>query len=183
MIYYVSDMHFGRDHPLLLRGYETIELMTQALIEKWNKKVRDEDIVYIVGDIADNSHADISQYIKALNGKKRLIIGNQDRTWYAKMTEESKKELFESISFYEEIEDNGSRVVLCHYPMMEWLSSKKGTVMVHGHTHSSKEMMYWEYLKKQKNILNAGVDVNNLEPCTLEELYFNNDLFKGLAND
>lgn len=183
MIYYVSDMHLGRNHPLLLRGYETIELMTQALIKKWNKKVKDDDIVYIVGDIADNSHTDISQYIKALKGKKHLIIGNQDRTWYDQMAEESKKELFESISFYKEIEDNGLKVVLCHYPMMEWLSSKKGTFMVHGHTHSSKEMPYWKYLKTQKNILNAGVDVNNLEPCTLEELFVNNNIFKGLKHD
>ena len=54
MIYYVSDMHLGRNHPLLLRGFKTIDEMTNALIANWNNKVSSTDTVYIIGDIADN---------------------------------------------------------------------------------------------------------------------------------
>ena len=182
MIYYVSDMHFGRNHPLLLRGFETIEEMTSALIRNWNNKISPTDTVYIIGDIADNHHDDIEQYISILNGKKHLIVGNQDRTWFAAMSDEKKRKLFETISFYEEINDDGRLVVLCHYPLMDWLHSKKGTYMVHGHTHAAKTMPYWNMIRATQNLLNAGVDINHLSPCTLDELITNNKLFKESDN-
>ena len=98
------------------------------------------------------------------------------------MSDEKKRKLFESISFYEEINDNGRLVVLCHYPLMDWLHSKKGTYMVHGHTHAAKTMPYWNMIRDTQNLLNAGVDVNHLAPCTLDELIANNKIFKESDN-
>lgn len=178
MIFYISDTHFGRDHPLLLRGYATINEMTEALIENWNRKVKEDDIVYFVGDISDNSQNDVSSYLERLNGRKHLILGNQDRTIIEGENFEKLKPYFESIGYYKEIMDEERIVVLCHYPMMDWYKRKRGSYMVYGHLHQSTNVPFWDYILHNDYMLNAGVDVNNLEPVTLDELIVRNKIFK-----
>ena len=50
--------------------------------------------------------------------------------------------------------------------------------MIHGHIHNDTNSDYWHLLRSNPRILNAGVDINNFEPVTLEELIRNNEEFK-----
>jgi calcineurin-like phosphoesterase family protein len=51
--------------------------------------------------------------------------------------------------------------------------------MVHGHIHKNRSMEFWPLLRANPNILNAGVDINNYEPVSFEELLRNNERFKN----
>ena len=49
--------------------------MDEALLSKWNAKVKADDIVYILGDLFFRA-AKVEPILKALNGRKHLIVGN-----------------------------------------------------------------------------------------------------------
>ena len=53
MIYYISDTHFN-DQKIFdkcKRTFESLDEMKETIIKKWNNKVKDTDIVYVLGDI------------------------------------------------------------------------------------------------------------------------------------
>ena len=51
--------------------------------------------------------------------------------------------------------------------------------MVHAHTHNDKSADYWPLMQARERVLNAGVDINGFGPVTFEEMYENNQQFKG----
>ena len=79
MNYYIADTHFGHDNIRRLsnRPFDSVEEMDKTIIENWNSKIADSDDVYILGDFSYKSKDPI-EYLKKLNGRKHLIIGNHD---------------------------------------------------------------------------------------------------------
>lgn len=85
-IYAISDLHLtnSADKPMEIFGGNW-ENYLQKIIADWDKKVNDDDIVLIAGDISwamslDNVKLDIDQ-IARLKGKKVIIKGNHDYWW------------------------------------------------------------------------------------------------------
>ena len=79
MNYYIADTHFGHDNIIRFsnRPFNSADEMDKAIIANWNKKVKPDDDVYILGDFAYKGK-DYRYYIKQLNGNKHLVIGNHD---------------------------------------------------------------------------------------------------------
>ena len=77
-IYFIADTHFSGENIIRYenRPFQNIHEMDNEIIHKWNGVVKNDDIVYILGDFgADkNEHTILNQ----LNGKKYLIKGNHD---------------------------------------------------------------------------------------------------------
>lgn len=177
MIYYIADMHFGHANIIKYcnRPFKSVEEMDSVLVRNWQKRVKEDDTVYIVGDII-YGHKNPEVILEQLPGKKILIEGNHDRSWKKKVDVEK---YFEDIELMAEIKDNGIRVVLCHYPLMTWFEFGKGTYHVYGHIHDNINVPYWSLLMEMEDALNAGADINNFYPVTLEELIENNRIFKS----
>ena len=51
-IWFTSDLHLGHDRDFVwgARGFNTLEEMEQAIVERINSKVQPEDYVYLLGD-------------------------------------------------------------------------------------------------------------------------------------
>lgn len=180
MTFFVSDLHFGHENIIRLckRPFDSIEEMDAALIKNWNRKVKKNDVVYLIGDVVWDKNK-VAYYMEQLSGKKILIAGNHDSTWVKR--EECQKH-FESVTSYFEAHLNGHPITMCHYPMLEWKSSREETrrklgYLIHGHIHNRVAEEYRQ-LFLQFNALNAGVDVNFFEPVTFDELLENNLRFK-----
>ena len=184
MIYFTSDLHFGHANIIRLcnRPFGSVEDMDEALIEGWNRRVRQEDTVYLVGDIVWD-HRKVPDYMNRLAGKKILISsGNHDASWVRR---EACKPYFEDMVPYLETRLCGHPVTLCHYPLLEWKDSREDTpkhvgYLIHGHIHNRVSEEYRQ-LYLQPHALNAGVDVNGFLPVTFEELLENNMAFKRSA--
>ena len=167
MIYYTADLHFGHKNIIEYedRPYKDVHEMTIKLIENWNSKVKLNDDIYVLGDFAfvgKNLPMDIlMSFINQLNGKIHLIRGNHD-SWVDKKSFNPR--LFESIDYYKEIKDQGKDIVLCHYPIEDWDCKHHGAIHIHGHIHGR------DLISHLPNRFNAGVDVNDYKPVTLEEL-------------
>ena len=174
-IFYISDLHFGHANIINLcnRPFSSVEDMDAAIIERWNAKVRAQDHVYLLGDVAFRNNTPVAEYVRQLKGHKHLIVGNHDASW---MADTNPRKLFESVDLMAEIEDGGQKLTLCHYPMFSWIPK---TLLVYGHIHNNKHDAYWHVLSTYKKALNASVEVNNYEPVTLAELVENNRRWKA----
>lgn len=174
MIYYIADIHF-RDQKIFNkchRPFSSVEEMEQVVINKWNKKVEDGDIVYVLGDIGKDDDPSTITIFKKLKGHKHLIVGNHDHDMLEDIKESG---AFESIKFIDLINDGDYKVCLCHYPLMDWMEFNRDGLLVYGHIHNKTEENGYAYkLMKDyyKNLkaYNCGVDVTGFEPRTLKQL-------------
>ncbi len=180
MTFFTSDLHFGHKNIINLcaRPFASVEEMDAYIIEGWNRKVKKNDVVYIIGDVVWDKNR-VSYYMEQLSGKKILIPGNHDTTWVRR--EECQK-YFETILPYLEIHLSGHPITMCHYPMLEWKSSREETkrklgYLIHGHIHNRIADEYRQ-LFLSFNALNAGADINGFVPVTFEEMLENNLNFK-----
>ena len=182
MTFYTSDLHFGHENILKLcnRPFSTAEEMDEALIANWNKKVHKNDVVYILGDVVWKKSL-VAYYMDRLKGKKILIAGNHD-VW---VKDEATHVHFDKVLRYLEINLEGHPMTMCHYPMLEWKSSRKDGekklgFLIHGHIHNRVSEEYRPLYIKH-NALNCGVDLNGFAPVTFSELMENNMRFKLAA--
>lgn len=106
--------------------------MHQEMIRMWNEQVGVDDTVYILGDVAFCNVDTAVSLINSLNGTKILIKGNHDR----KLMQDPKfRACFKSTHDYLDINYNGTKVVMLHYPICEWDQMHRGSVHFYGHLH------------------------------------------------
>lgn len=197
-IFYIADTHFGHENILKIcsRPFESIEAMTDALVENWNGRVKGNDRVFILGDMFYKT-VNAEEILKRLKGEKHLILGNHDASWLEEYTvfqsgktdtlshksyrfSKSKVDLsvyFKSVSDILQITDGSVGCILCHYPLLTWKHEKR-LYMIHGHLHKDTSDPFFHHLAENERILNAGVDINGYMPVTLEEMIENNRAFK-----
>lgn len=164
--FYISDLHFFHKNIIRLtnRPYTTVEEMNGDLIKRWNSVVSSNDTVYILGDIA-YKFPDVESLLEVLNqleGHKILIKGNHDDCLQYK----SIRDCFEKIENYMEIEDEGRKVVLFHYPMEDWNGKYKGAIHLFGHIHNNFSAIGGAI----KNRINVSCETVDFIPQTLSQL-------------
>ena len=132
-----SDLHFGHTNiikycPKTRGHFKDADHMNSEMIRMWNERVSPEDLVYILGDVAFMPTAEAVKTLKRLNGDKILIEGNHDRK---ALNDHVYRSCFKEIHPYLTITHDKTRVVLFHYPIMEWDQMHRGSVHFHGHVH------------------------------------------------
>lgn len=166
MEYFISDIHLGHTNiiPFSSRPFQNTQEMDETIIERWNKKVKDGDTVYVLGDVSFYDKKQTKKILQGLKGNKVLILGNHDK--------DVPKECFMYVKEYHKItpQEGKDKIVLCHYPILEWDGFFKGTIHLYGHVHNTR-------IIDIPNAYNVGADIIGFEPCTLEEVIKRNKLF------
>ncbi len=158
-VFFTSDTHFGHAGVLGLykRPFASVAAMDAALVERWNAVVGPGDEVWHLGDFAlAGGIARAGTLLAALNGRKHLIAGNND-------PERVRREPgWASVADYGELELDGVKLVLCHYPFRSWNGMAQGALDLHGHSHGR--------LAPQTRQIDVGVDAWDFKPVTLAAL-------------
>ena len=154
-----SDPHFG--HQAIIgycqRPFETLEQMTNVIIDRWNEKVKPKDDVFLLGDVFVGLKQREAMAIRSkLVGNIHLIAGNHDevakgmpRAWaWIKDLYELKFQKFHAI--------------MCHYPLRSWPGNTHGVINLHGHCHGNMAPCA-NYPQ-----LDVGVDVHAFYPVAIE---------------
>lgn len=138
--------------------------MDEEIIKRWNERVTDEDMVYILGDFSWYNEEQTVEILDRLKGKKTLIRGNHDdfspRFFAA----------FEDVFDYFEARDfeSGEIVVLSHYPMPCWNGQFKDTVHLYGHVHNTVQNSlcekFREEIRKTQNLPARMINVGCMMP-------------------
>lgn len=146
MNYYISDLHLGHENVIRFdkRPFADCSEMWRTLRANWNRVVNVNDTVYILGDFCWEKASMWPAYLNELRGNKVLLIGNHDLKQYGS----DLKAQFADVKDYKEIDDNGRRVILCHYPIP---FHKRGydpnVFMLYGHVHNTREAWMMDRLR------------------------------------
>ena len=182
MYYFISDTHFGHSNiiryckrPFLKKedldskgnwvsqyiATQRTKEMDETIIKNWNSRIKDEDIVFFLGDFclsksseAPDSRKDAFDYYSSqLKGDVIFFKGNHDGN-------NKCKSIIESMV----INHGGKRIYLTHNPKFakddfEWNFC--------GHVH---EKYQFQKLGKKSIICNLSVDVWNYYPVNINEI-------------
>lgn len=86
-VFLTGDPHFGHKNIITYanRPFKSVEDMHEAIIRNWNNKIKNDDKVFILGDLTFTNQKNTTDIITKLNGVKYLIKGNHDikpNQWY-----------------------------------------------------------------------------------------------------
>ena len=171
---YIADPHFFHGRlcsSMDRRGFSGNEEMTEYMIRQWNAKVTPKDEVFILGDFSLAGGDATNAVLEQLNGKKYLITGNHDGFVRDKAFDAG---LFVWIKPYEEVRDNGRKVVLSHYPVFcypgQYRKDKSGnplTYMLYGHIHDTQdERLVHRFIMETRNARVKSRYTDGLEPIS-----------------
>ena len=156
-VYFTSDTHFG-DHRTLnihKRPFASVAEMDERMITAWNEAVGEDDEVWHLGDFA-RKLSDVPRLLEVLNGRKHLVLGNNDPPAIAQAAG------WQSVSDYREILCDDRKLVLCHYAFRTWNGQHRGAINLHGHSHGRLKPLPRQY--------DVGVDPRRFRPVTLDQL-------------
>ena len=177
--YFIADPHFGHANVIKFdqRGFDSVEEMDKVMKERWNNTVKEDDEVYILGDISFLPSSETEELIKSLNGEKILIMGNHDSKF---LKNPRIKEQFKLITSYRELYFDNKLLVLCHYPIPCFKNHLHGAYHFYGHVHNTFEYEIMEDLKlamedeqgKELRMYNVGCMLPHMDftPRTFEEI-------------
>ena len=149
----------------LSRNIEKVPFLEKLTVADGRKNVEK-----VYSSIKDKLESTVGK----LKGNLHLILGNHD---YKFRENKDFLKYFKSVDELRLIRDHNKWVQLCHYPILLWYRKNKGAYHIFGHMHNDSCTKEFHHIKKENNIFNCCVEINNFEPCTLDELIENNNKF------
>jgi len=184
-IWFTSDPHFFHENILIYdkRPFKDVIEMNQFIIEGWNSVVKDDDIVYILGDFGLTSLPNMRDILGLLRGKKVLILGNHDR---------HSRSSYYKVGFYLVLDEATLKIgktmfKLSHYPYREskfkqwWHKVRTGKNyyyinrcrptkgiegwLLHGHIHSGAVK-----INRKKKEIHVGCYLWDYKPININQI-------------
>ena len=166
-IYFTSDHHFGHKNIIRFtdRPFATVEEMNETLIQNWNNKIRPNDDVYHLGDVALCHQTELAAILNRLNGKIHLIKGNHENAALGCAKQfEWIKDYYELTVEDAEAKGGKQKIVLLHYAMRVWNKSHHGSYHLYGHSHGTLPD------DATMRSIDVGVDTHNFAPISYQEV-------------
>lgn len=171
--FFTADTHFGHRLMALQRGHapgadsrddvtlEQVHAHDEDIVASWNSVVSAEDVVWRLGDLTLKHTTEITDILRRLNGRIRLVLGNHDRAHplFRERAIAAQQELLRSGVEYvctaaRVTVPGGSSgripVMLSHFPYKTarpdyyrfriWQQEDSGDWLLHRHTHSHAAM-------------------------------------------
>ena len=170
MIYFTSDWHFFHNRAFIYepRGFSSVEEMNETIIQNHNKIVKENDIIYCLGDCMLNDNQKGMECINRLNGHKVIIRGNHCTN--------TRIELYKNLpntevkGWADIIKYNGYHFYLSHYPTItsnfdEKRSLKQIILNLHGHTHDRRK-----FYQDNPTMYNVALDAHNNIPVSIDQI-------------
>lgn len=160
--WFTADLHFLDEEIIKYcnRPFKSAIHMTESLIRNWNQRVKQDDLVYHIGDFyhkTNGSSPDIlKDIILQLNGQIIFICGNHD----------SNNGVKTSISNIT-LQLGGKNLFLQHKPPTNIKEIPiNADIVLHGHVH-----LHWKYKKSVIPFVNVGVDHWKFMPININEIF------------
>lgn len=179
-LYFTSDSHYmhknicrgvtsWKNAESVTRNFPTLEDMNDAIVDQINSVVKENDLIFHLGDWSFGGFEYIEEFRDRINCKQiHLILGNHDH--HIERNRDNCRRLFSSVNHYvnllvETHEGKSYNFILMHYPIASWHNMNRGVVHLHGHVHLPPNQKI-----HAGKAMDVGVDGNDLTPYSLEEI-------------
>lgn len=167
-IYFIADPHLNHDRDFIYkpRGFNSVEEMNEAIIERWNSVVGEDDDVYVLGDFFLGTDENfIKSTILKLHGFIHIIRGNHDTDAKMRIYREGHTCEVVDAKF---LKYKKKMFFLSHYPTLTsdlQTEPKKYVWNLFGHTHSKDKF----YLGRPY-MYNVAADAHNCTPVCIDTI-------------
>lgn len=168
-IWFISDTHFYHRNVIKYcnRPFINAEEMNEVIIKNWNSVVKEDDIVWHLGDFALGDKELFARLVERLNGNIYLVYGNHDRTNTSFSKEVGFTKFFKGPIILDD------KFVLTHKPLKDKLleeAIQNNIKNIFGHIHNSDEFDTWN-----ENYACMCVEKHNYTPVSYTKIleYFN----------
>lgn len=180
-IYLTSDLHLGHLKVSQIRGFDSVEAHDFTIVKNWNTIVRDEDVVYVLGDVMMGDRDRGRDLLRNLRGTKHLVLGNHDRAapnnTNGHLHQSEMGDSWGSISTMIRIGFNSRGYLMSHYPyegdhareerFNAFRLKDTGIPLFHGHTHYSSK---YSVSSKGTPQYHVGLDAWDLSPVSISNV-------------
>ena len=170
-VWLTSDTHFCHNQEFIYksRGFNSVDEMNEAIVERWNSIVKSNDMVFVLGDLMLNDNEKALEYIKRLNGWLLVVWGNHDSETRQKFIRE-KYPIIMEMGYAHQFKHNKLTCYLSHYPTLTANYSNEkhfsqNVINLHGHTHQKTNFLN----PINPFMYHVGVDSHNCTPVHIEE--------------
>jgi len=190
-IFFTSDTHFN--HVNICKGtsqwepkdqcrdFGGLDDMDSTVINNINSMVKEDDILFHLGDFSFNGFDNILKFRQQINCKNiHLILGNHDH--HIKNNKHGIQSIFSSVSKREELQivwysdrmmlgfgdivnKKTINLVLHHFPISSWEDMSKGHYHLFGHLHLPSNLKV-----REGRAMDVGIDGNNYFPYSLNDI-------------
>lgn len=158
-VYFISDLHFNHKNVMNFAGDyrqgDTYIDNMHITIDLWNAKIKKNDTVYVLGDVAWDREG--LEFCKELRGNKLLVRGNHD-TFMTKEYLEVFGEVY-GIRMYK-------GYWLSHAPVHP--CELRGRKNIHGHVHQNTVLT--AYSEVDERYINVCIEATGGAPVLFEDI-------------
>jgi len=174
-----SDIHWCHSNiikycPWSRSHFASVDEMNEKIVENINSKVAEQDILIIVGDICFSRPEVGVEFLKRLNGFKKIVWGNHDTKLRESSVFQQSRGLIgvtwegDYLEFDHKFQEKKYKIVAAHYPFMTWNRSHHGAINVHGHCHSAPDQRYLQGPNVRQ--IDIGLDGNFMMPHDMDDV-------------
>jgi calcineurin-like phosphoesterase family protein len=149
LVYVTSDLHFNHGGPdgtggvmrFCNRPYDHVRDMDVDFIEKINA-LPNKAILWHLGDFYFGNQTRFFEIMDQIKKSIQInfILGNHDKILDKKREEIFKKyQQVREIAHYKELNYNGKKHILFHYPILDWSCIHRDSYHFHGHIHGNND--------------------------------------------
>lgn len=171
MVWFTSDLHLGHNKPFLYepRGFKNIQEHDNAIIENWNKIIRPNDKVYVLGDLMLNDNEAGIEKIKQLKGQIYVVRGNHDSEVRVNLYNNCNNII--KVAEGQFLRYGKYHFYLSHYPTLcsnfdNEKPLKARMISLCGHSHSQDTFADWD----KGLIYHVELDAHNNFPVSIDSI-------------
>jgi len=161
--FFTADLHLHHKNIIKYcnRPFDSVKEMNETLVDNWNKKVNDTDIVFYLGDLT--WYKNLHKYLKRLNGKIHFIKGNHEKEGQIDFFS------FEETNFYNKLilKYKERRFLLVHNP--EDVPEDWDEWVIHAHHHNNDTERY-PLVNYENKTVNVSTEMTDYEPISFKKI-------------
>lgn len=148
-VWFTSDLHLGHRLVAEVRGFDSTDDHDDILARRWDRRVQESDVVWVLGDVAMGGWRDRLPWLAQRPGVKHLVLGNHDRAHPLNSRSHDYirvfMQVFETVQTSARINLDGLTVLASHFPyagdrgedrFTQWRLRDEGKPLIHGHLHT-----------------------------------------------
>ena len=182
-LWFTSDTHYNHANicsattkwqdPVTCREFKTLEHMNATLVNNINEFVKQDDILFHLGDWSFGGFEQIELFRnKIVCQNIHIITGNHDH--HIENNKEGCQSLFSSVNKYLNLNVKWNvgtplageqRFALMHFPIASWDNMARGAIHLHGHVHFNPKLRIGS-----GKMMDVGVDGNGLYPIEMSTI-------------